>query len=1605
MDININEAIVAPSINAVKLTNKQIFPKSADIYIENGVTITSNGVAKNTIKFDREEDMIVMCLSTFVHDYVHDYNLGSMATRVIKGNIGEGGLFASLGINVGNNIFKIISYPIGGHRDVSMYNDEQFVDKPAQEGSDKSKFSNYLKTYEENILTTGGDAAKINNTVENLIKQATELEEQVEVAKSVNQLEETKPVEDSTLIEKENPIEVNPVNNATQLKEEEVKPLAEGLKIDEPVNNSLPIKSTTYDDVASDLSLPIDLDFGKIVRIFEQNADFLDFQSALNTYVVTYLGYDINAKNKEFVFSDTNKNKVADEAIRLSFEYIKDDFEKSNQSIYLQFYGDMFKILNDSYDIITEQTNKDLSNSPFDILNSTRVLYQFIIFYITYITVSDYNSFKKLIGAKLIGGDDTNDSNEGNDTNDSNKGDNHDEKMDIKREDNVLSPNLYSSMPQVQKERIEIPEYVYLTHNNLLTTITRGMFIKLGIYRKIFLSDKDVSEITPEDYKFGPKEINKITYEKLIELYPINPEEPNGHRNNELLILEILILKRLLVEMSPTKTLTFGAKIDDDLKNYMDTFYYDYFIDKQVNINDVIDIKLEQEIEDNPDILGTADEEAEELFAMCDEDCQDDENNYSAESKTSMLGGNKDGESIYGDIEMTELHKPTEVVEEPVIEEPVVEEPVADIVEEPVVDIVETNIAKETIIPTEKPNLDRNIDIIEQPKPTPKPILFNKLLKMYQNNIFTVSQLKNSKIKPIIVNGNEVNNMYDLLHLNETLIERTGSRLSIPAPKYKFIINNAANVGSNINGSRMFIPRLYLKQIETIINEIQEKVFGDSGDSGEPNNSHLENLANETKNSLAEHDKTLKDYIDKIKILNSRKRNKEITISEYNDLLELNYKQKELDRKEIIPLQNKLFLLETIISDKQFYDNFVKNYKQWFQDSQPVFGLFRSLQRGIFCPTSSMMDAMDNCSLKYKTTEPKEVGTTYSEIIYEKDDIKISFGGVVLNYNISGPNGDELTAKINYNLVCNNPLNNQNNDTVNIPTLDIKVSESNDLKARVAYKGVINMINTIYMSTPDLPEDIKVEGGLNYIKQMWKNMQYQYDQAGFNMLLSATAIKTMGDYLQECQACFKWGGYVSTPELFPIKDQPLFKSIKDKLIYRSVSEPARIVPYDNDGNALRLGIQGDRPSGFRSIYMLLNGEGAVNDQTITGYMFTSSTQNPSRSLLVSRNEGKVNPVTGLKGNVVYGTRELQITNKEELLKSLEFLTVKEKSRNIEGSPVVAELTEPTIEGSEDISGPVLIQNSLSKIEPLKNISYEKWIDYKDDTFIPTQSSVDVEQDMTDAEEERKKRLEERQSNKELTLKAKAEKEQEEKKKREEEKAKKITKREEEAVIKKEETRRKKEEATKIANAEKALKNMIPGKGKKVISTEFLNTLISDSAKLEENGISQDIFQKIYDKTQEEENILRAKQETKSAKSAKASSSSAERKAKEANNIDLMHKFEQEDRTKENGLFSQIDNLQDEIKALQKENETLILTEKRGSPILNNIKQQISLKEQQINILNRQIEDAAGIIRGGYTKSNRKQYKNKLTKREYRIKYKLTKKHKIMKKPRNTRKLY
>ena len=437
-------------------------------------------------------------------------------------------------------------------------------------------------------------------------------------------------------------------------------------------------------------------------------------------------------------------------------------------------------------------------------------------------------------------------------------------------------------LPSVQKQKTLVPEYVFITHNNLLTTITRGMFIKLGIWKNIFFPDRIPR---PDEYIFGFEQMNQITYNKLVELYPIDPELPNGNRNNELLILEILILKRLLLEMSPSKTLTFGAKIDDDLKNYMDAFYYDYFI-KDSSLSYKPEIQIEDDVTLNPNVSEEFEKEAEAMFEMCEEACENEfENNGSAGSKASMGGAKTTEEGI----EMVDL-KPNipSVPDEPEIQSVPDEPDIPIIPNEPEIPIIPTT----TSTPKEE---------YKKLNPPGMPILFDKLKKMYQNNIYIIKQLQKSKIEPIIIEGKTIDNLYDLLKLNETLVHTKGTNFNISAPKLKFIINNAANIGSNINGSKLFYLNKFVVAIKNAIDEIDESNKNDT----------LTEYTSSIEKELDEKYKDLNDkIIDRIKELVSKKRAHTMTITEYNEFEEKSIERKKIEREEITPLENKTYLIQ-----------------------------------------------------------------------------------------------------------------------------------------------------------------------------------------------------------------------------------------------------------------------------------------------------------------------------------------------------------------------------------------------------------------------------------------------------------------------------------------------------------------------------------------------------------------------------------------------------------------------------------------------------------------------------------------------------------------------
>ena len=288
---------------------------------------------------------------------------------------------------------------------------------------------------------------------------------------------------------------------------------------------------------------------------------------------------------------------------------------------------------------------------------------------------------------------------------------------------------------------------------------------------------------------------------------------------------------------------------------------------------------------------------------------------------------------------------------------------------------------------------------------------------------------------------------------------------------------------------------------------------------------------------------------------------------------------------------------------------------------------------------------------------------------------------------------------------------------------------------------------------------------------MWSNMQIYKNKENFNKLLGATAIKTFGDFLQECLACIKLGGYVNSSDQFPDKVKDFLRENSITPIYRSVSEPLKIVPYDENGDALRLGIQGDRPSGFRSIYILMNGDSGINQQSIGGYVYTSANQKPSRSILVSRNEtNAMVRKDGLRGKIIYTTRELPIVQEDKLryLKSLQYKTIRERKDFIDKEtkePTTPEITEPTIEGSSMELGYSLDKppSDISSLEdPYKTSNYNDWDDYETARVLtePKNKLQDFldPQDVAKAEEKVKKIAEKAQEKVEEKARGAAEKE-------------------------------------------------------------------------------------------------------------------------------------------------------------------------------------------------------------------------------------------------------
>jgi len=1332
-------------------------PRSQSIYKVDLKAVQNfgpDGVKKIVVPFKREEDMILLCLSNFLHDFVHDYNLSSMHKRVVKGD--SYGLLQSLNIGIKNPVFKIFQYESGTYGDPELYDDSKFEDVPAEPYSKPHSYLEYFhdNSMEVSIQRGGKEVGDI---------KMKPLQVQIEGEPDEDDDDSTIKIEDDS-------------------KKFKLKPEIENTLTSDYSPTTISNEDKDYD---SSLTYPLNSAFTSseiytsLINNFLGNADFLGFHSSLNTFIVTYLGSNCDEESPEFlsmlkpeldVKSEEMKTLVMFNSILCSIDCIAADFKKSSltpsdMSMEYSFFSEIFAILRLAFVSVFSKTNTELKLDSLTILNSDLVTKQFIIYYMLFLNCESVEDFNAAL-QKQTGGQDEEEGEE--------------EEMAPQPPYMVLDrtgpveirgyPEGVSAYYARPERKIYLgTESIFITHNNLLTTLARGMFVKLGVWDKIFSGIEGYSKEDGTIYKFGYKEMDLISYDKLMTLYPNNPWK-GGSFNNELLIMQILILKNLLMEMSPAKTLTFGAKIDDQLKNYLDVFYNHYFVIKGQKTTKPPP-KINDDALNNPDPEASIGPDTESIFSALETITDDEKPVYAEESgeedddEELFGGGNSFSKplapqpteeipeeySVSGEPTRAQRHAGTE----PGDEDGPAEEPIA-VAEEPIA------VAEEPIAAAQEPVVESGISsfpdsaIVDPGRAPAMPIVFKNLKKMYQNNIYTMQNLQSSRIPAInIPHGAEFETIYTLFELltyNQILMHRTGTQYNIPAPAFKFVINNAANIAANINGSKLLYTKKDRDEIQKIVDEVSIIDMADFPKA-------LEEITEQRDSILAK----LSPLEIRVTSLSGIKRQNRIKISEYNELLKLQFDIKTIRNTELIPCENKKYLIEKVVklNNEELLkgENWLKewrnDYKTWFEQCQPLFGLYRNLARGTFCPTVSMMDAMFNCSLKYKASEPKEVGTTHFELKYESEsknpetgtpDKVISFGGVVLNYNSTVGVDEQLNAKIDFDLTCIDASTGIN-DVANISTIGIQVAESHDLKASVVYKTIVDKIKQIYTETYFMTteEDTAVAAGIDItnaelrakflrekIDRMWSNVQIyrfengrtQYSPLNFNKLLSATAIKTFGDFLQECLACMQWGGYVNSTDEFPERVKTFIAENGIDPIYRSVSEPDKIIPYDEHGNALRFGIQGDRPSGFRSIYILLNGDSGVNQQAISGYMFTAANQKPSRSLLVSRGSSTEDNNNirkdKLRGKLVYVTRELPITQEDRVryLRSLQYKKITEKKNLVdrqtkeEFSP---EVVGPAIQGTSVDTDYKMIKpplDVLSMDEPYKTANYNDWEDYE-----------------------------------------------------------------------------------------------------------------------------------------------------------------------------------------------------------------------------------------------------------------------------------------------------
>ena len=1088
-----------PSIKNINFEGKQVWPSQ---------------VKNVQMRFQTQEDLQLLIINIFLHDFGHDYNFAKdgYLKRIVK-NVAD---LESMGVTIGNSNLKVLIETLSGPREIFMYDDRKFMD--AERDFDKEDL-------EPAVLNYLNFKKKYNETLD-------ALEEPVEQkGGAVTQLQ--------TKTKKPLIIHLTAAPPQEEIKEQMLK---EQMLKEEEVKKEKPVQVFTL------LTGEIINDFTKSLN---NDPNFLTIFSTLKLYATSFLGEnDYKSQIPEglspetFYKCDTHYSIITalyglvsyyDEVLK---ETKVEDEETKIMILKTSIFSDFLSLLLFAY--LDQAPNgkyyeTNAEKDPLDVLDSAEVLNGFIGLFAQYAGMADdqFAEFKKTRFSSL------------EKDNESVQEESSGQKGGAPAEE----------VPVVEALEINVTKKYYvrrrygILHNNLLTTVARGIFLKTGLWQQIY----------PEIPDFTDEAVDNISYELL---------KTSGFQN-EMLMAEILILKHMLKEVLPD-VLFLANGIDDKLKNFLDVYLYKCSGYK---------MELREEATRDKELDFYASKPEDDVVPKDLEDFIVDDK----EEEEPMEGGK--GHKFFVQRGGT-LTKTEEV----------------------------------SIFPT-----TFNLETLFEEANLKKMLTRDQIETGYKINELVIENLKESAIPPFEVvideeRKREIKNLMELLKFNTTLIARADIVQSGGAALLK------EEQKEEPDKLEEEVPQDTLEEAA----EKEESKAEAEAEKGEP---QLEEVAVDitpeppqeppAKPSIYRFPAPKKRFI-------------------YDNASKLTSNLNGLSLFHKADALNEIH--RTSKTDEEF-----EELRKKFKAAQNFFGLYKSLKRGVICAGSSMMDAMDNCSLSLGATEPKEIGTTNYEFIYESPDGNsiMSYGGAVLFYKTLDESGEEcIAATIDFSLKTKLPGQTEE-DVAQINTTEMKVADAEDLKARVVYKTIVQRMKTLFFKTygeqmednsawKDLsPPEIR-EYMFDKVRRLWSMLQYKpfspeqstSNNDNFNSLLGATALKNLGDLLQEAQGALQWGGYINdTSELSP-ETQRFITENGIEPIFRSTSSKDTIVPYDENGNALRLAVQGDRPSAFRSVYFMMNAISGINLFAIGGYL------QGGRSLLVSRNQSTLEPPTEEEGPTV-----------------------------------------------------------------------------------------------------------------------------------------------------------------------------------------------------------------------------------------------------------------------------------------------------------------------------------------------------------------------------------